>query len=209
MSRRASKTDAILDAARSLFLSNGYVGTSMDAVATVSAVSKQTVYNNFGDKRSLFEELLTRDMSRADVDVERLIARGVGRESLEEDLVEIATLYLRGVLQPDLLRLRRLVIGEAERFPELAASWYKNGPEQAYDMFSGLFRELTVRGDLRVDEPRVAAEQFNWLVLAVPLNRAMAYVDEKMPPADAELEALARSAVNMFLAVYGVQGHRR
>jgi len=209
MSRRASKTDAILDAARSLFLSNGYVGTSMDAVATVSAVSKQTVYNNFGDKRSLFEELLTRDMSRADVDVERLIARGVGRESLEEDLVEIATLYLHGVLQPDLLRLRRLVIGEAERFPELAASWYKNGPEQAYDMFSGLFRELTVRGDLRVDEPRVAAEQFNWLVLAVPLNRAMAYVDEKMPPPDAELEALARSAVNMFLAVYGVQGHRR
>lgn len=66
MSRQASKADAILDAARSLFLSNGYVGTSMDAVATVSAVSKQTVYNHFGDKRSLFEELLTRDMSRAD-----------------------------------------------------------------------------------------------------------------------------------------------
>src|SRR5699024_3963728 len=163
---------------------NGYVGTSMDAVATVSAVSKQTVYNNFGDKRSLFEELLTRDMSRAGVDVERLVARGVGGESLEEDLREIATLYLLGVLHAD------LVIGEAERFPELAASWYKNGPEQAYDMFSGLFHELTVGGDLTVDEPRVAAEQFNWLVLAVPLNRAMAYVDEKMPPADAELEAL-------------------
>lgn len=203
MKRKAAKRDAILDAARSLFLANGYIGTSMDAVAAASAVSKQTVYNHFSDKRTLFEELLTHDMTREDAHIGELATKIVDSEDLEEDLTELARAYLRSVLQPHLLRLRRLVIGEAERFPELAAAWYRNGPEQAYEVFSQMFTGLVDRGYLQVEAPRMAAEQFNWLILSGPLNRAMAYVDEEMPPAETEVEDIARSAVNVFLAAYG------
>ena len=45
-----AKRQAILDAAKSLFLTHGYANTSMDAVATLAGVSKLTVYSHFTDK---------------------------------------------------------------------------------------------------------------------------------------------------------------
>ena len=49
-----AKRQAILEAAKILFLSNGYANTSMDAVALEAGVSKLTVYSHFTDKETLF-----------------------------------------------------------------------------------------------------------------------------------------------------------
>jgi len=45
----------ILSAARDLFLVDGYVGTTLDAVAATAGVSPQTVYNLVGGKATLFK----------------------------------------------------------------------------------------------------------------------------------------------------------
>src|SRR5437870_1635054 len=42
--RSIRKRRAIVEAAEEVFLSNGYVGTSMDEIAARASVSKQTVY---------------------------------------------------------------------------------------------------------------------------------------------------------------------
>ena len=47
-----AKRAAILDAAEKLFLSQGFTGTSMDAVAKEAGVSKLTVYSHFSDKET-------------------------------------------------------------------------------------------------------------------------------------------------------------
>ncbi|WP_030040457.1 TetR/AcrR family transcriptional regulator, partial [Streptomyces resistomycificus] len=52
--RSARKRQAILEAATEVFLNKGYLGTSMDEVAALASVSKQTVYKNFTDKQRLF-----------------------------------------------------------------------------------------------------------------------------------------------------------
>src|SRR6516165_209016 len=57
--RTARKRQAILDAATTLFLREGYLATSMDQIAAAASVSKQTVYKQFTDKRSLFREIVT------------------------------------------------------------------------------------------------------------------------------------------------------
>jgi len=201
--RSARKRRAILDAARTLFLRNGYVGTSMDDVAALAKVSKQTVYKHFGDKRSMFVELLTGDMGGADDAVAALAEAVPQSDDLERDLRVFARAYLASVMQPHLVRLRRVVIGEAERFPDLARTWYSRGPEQAYAMFAGWFEVLDRRGLLHVDDPLLAAQEFNWLVLSIPLNRAMAepVVDE--PLDEAELHRYADEGVRVFLAAYG------
>ena len=49
-----AKRRAILEAAKSLFLRNGYDGSSMDAIAAEAGVSKLTVYSHFTDKETLF-----------------------------------------------------------------------------------------------------------------------------------------------------------
>src|ERR1700691_1816365 len=56
--RTARKRRAILGAATTLFLRDGYQATSMDQIAAAAAVSKQTVYKQFADKQSLFREIV-------------------------------------------------------------------------------------------------------------------------------------------------------
>ena len=52
------KRAAILAAAKALFISNAFAGTSMDAIAADAGVSKLTVYSHFGDKDNLFREVI-------------------------------------------------------------------------------------------------------------------------------------------------------
>src|ERR1700756_3853421 len=100
-----------MDAATTVFLRNGYVGASMDEVAALAAVSKQTVYKHFADKQRLFAEIVTGTVDEAGdrVHAEVLALRDSG--DLEADLRELARRQLALVLQPRVLQLRRLVIG--------------------------------------------------------------------------------------------------
>lgn len=53
------KRKAILEAAMSVFLKSGYLGASMDEIASSAQVSKQTVYKQFASKESLFVGIVT------------------------------------------------------------------------------------------------------------------------------------------------------
>ena len=46
---------------------------------------------------------------------------------IEADLRDLARRQLAKVMQPQVLQLRRLVIGEATRFPELGRTFYELG----------------------------------------------------------------------------------
>ena len=63
--RSARKRTAILEAATTVFLRKGYLGTSMDEIAALAAVSKQTVYKHFADKQRLFSEIVTSTVDEA------------------------------------------------------------------------------------------------------------------------------------------------
>jgi TetR/AcrR family transcriptional regulator, mexJK operon transcriptional repressor len=202
LGRSARKRQAILQAARALFLQHGYRGTSMDDIAAAASVSKQTVYQHFGDKRGMFVQILTADMGRADTSFAALAAAVPASRDLPADMRAFARAYLAAIMQPDLIRLRRVVIGEAERFPDLATAWYTDGPAAAYARFAGWFQELDRRGLLRVPDPLLAAQQFNWLILSIPLNEAMSRPTDDTPPSQSELHRYADEGVRVFLAAY-------
>jgi TetR/AcrR family transcriptional regulator, mexJK operon transcriptional repressor len=205
LGRSARKRRAILDAARALFLRSGYAGTSMDDVAARAAVSKQTVYKHFVDKERLFTAIITGDIAATEQLTRSLVDPLPDTQNLEHDLREFARRHIVEVMQPHLVRMRRILIGEADRFPDLAAAWYEHGPERAHATFAGWFTALAERGLLRVPDPLLAAEHFNWLVLSIPMNRAMFSGDDE--PFDRDhLEYYADEAVRVFLAAYGVPG---
>ncbi len=199
--RSARKRQAILAAARTLFLRKGYAGTSMDEVAALAAVSKQTVYKNFADKERLFTDIIVGDISEAEAQSQAIIDALPGSEDVENDLRAIARELVTTVMQPHLVRMRRVIIGEADRFPDLARAWYERGPERGYQTMADRFRALAQRGRLRVDDPLLAAQHFHWLVLSVLLNQAMFGGDEEFPTS--ELEHYADEGVRVFLAAYG------
>lgn len=199
--RSARKRRAIVDAATTLFLSNGYSGTSMDEVAALARVSKQTVYKHFADKERLFSEIVTAICDQiADPNIDEVQnLRDTG--DVERDLRDFGRRQLRAVMQPRLLQLRRLVIGEAGRFPELGRLFYERGPGRTIDALSALFERLASRGALELDDPRLAAAHFNWLVMSIPLNEAM-LLGEDEPATPAQLRRYADAGVRAFLAGY-------
>jgi TetR/AcrR family transcriptional regulator, mexJK operon transcriptional repressor len=197
----ARKRRAILDAATEVFLKSGYLGTNMDEIAALSAVSKQTVYKHFSSKEALFVEIVTSMTDAASDSVHNGVPEPTG-EDVGTFLQNYAYRQLTVVLTPRLMQLRRLVIGEVGRFPQLARVLYERGPQRAISILAKTFERLTARGSLVIDDPMIAAAQFNWLVMSEPLNRVMLLGDDAIPKASALRRHVADS-VRVFLAAYG------
>ena len=205
LGRSRRKRRAILDAATEVFLQHGYLGASMDDVAALAQVSKQTVYKQFASKEALFIAIVGGMTGTAGDEVQREIAELGERDDPERQLLAYAERQLLVVLTPRLMRLRRLVIGEATRFPELGRALFDGGPGRAIAGLSVAFAHWAERGLLAIKDPPAAASHFNWLVMGEPVNRAMLLGDEAIPAA-AALRRHAASAVRVFLAAYGRQG---
>lgn len=199
--RSARKRRAILEAASTVFLSNGYLGTSMDEIAKLAGVSKQTVYKHFADKERLFSEIVSATVDEiADPNTDEVLNLRLTGD-LDHDLRDFARRQLRAVMQPRLLQLRRLVIGEAGRFPQLGQLFYERGPERTIDALAALFEQLAAQGQLDIRDPRLAAAHFNWLVMSIPLNQAM-LLGQDEPATAAQLRRYADAGVRAFLAAY-------
>jgi TetR/AcrR family transcriptional repressor of mexJK operon len=199
--RSARKRRAIMEAATELFLRNGYQGTSMDEIAAVAAVSKQTVYKNFTDKQQLFSDIMLGSASRVGVFIDAMTATLVDTDDLDKDVGELARRYITTVIQPGVLQLRRLLIGESGRFPEVARTYHQQAPERTIAALASCFQRLAERGLLRLDDPLLAARHFAWLVLSIPLDKAMFYGNDE--PFDlADLHHFADEGVRVFLAAY-------
>jgi AcrR family transcriptional regulator len=196
------KHQAILAAAEEVFLRDGYLGANMEEVAAQSGVSKQTVYAHFGSKEALFVELVTSMTTVAGDGVHDEVADPSHRDDLPAFLAEYAYRQLSVVLTPRILSLRRLVIGEAARFPELGAALWASGPERAMRSMAARFARLDAAGWLRAEHPETAASFFNWLVMSEPLNAAMILGDAAVP-GERELREHCVEAVRVFLAAYG------
>ena len=199
----AGKRAAIVAAATDLFLRQGYHDTSTDQIAAAAAVSKQTVYNQFGDKKNLFHDIIlgvTATAERFAGELPQSIATIREPADVAPALRALARRYLAAVMNPQVLALRRLMIGEANRFPQLAADYYDRAPARVLAALADVFDRLAARGLLTTDDPAHAAEHFAYLVLGRPLDHGMFHVDAV--PAAAGLDRSADRAVAVFLAAY-------
>lgn len=203
--RTAAKRQQITDAALSLFLRNGYGKTSMDDVAAVAHVSKQTVYKQFTDKETLFREIgrgVTANSNRIVDELGEILATPVGTTDQLADLLErMARAYLDAVMRPHVLLLRRLMIAEAERFPDLAGDYYRWGPGRGIDLIASAVQRWAEQGLLTAPDARLAAAQLAYLALGAGQDHAIFHPGHT-PTAD-ERAQIATAASRTFLAAYG------
>jgi TetR/AcrR family transcriptional repressor of mexJK operon len=199
---RLASAGVIREAATVLFLRSGYLGTSMEEIATLAGVSKQTVYTHFADKERLFSDLILGSTERVDEFLRDVVESLQDPADMETELRQLASRYLAWVMRSELLQLRRLVIGESGHFPELTRTYYERGPERTLATLGSCFQRLADRGRLRLDDQMLAARHFAFLVLGGPLDRAMFCGDDAGLGPD-ELDRQAAAAVRVFLAAYG------
>lgn len=118
--RSARKRQAIMEAATGVFMEKGYSGTSMDDIAKLAAVSKQTVYKHFSDKEKLFSEIVLATTDRLDGMIALVADVPSDADALDENLTRLARQFFAALTQPQVLQLRRLVIANADAFPHSA-----------------------------------------------------------------------------------------
>ncbi|MEU8762297.1 TetR/AcrR family transcriptional regulator [Streptomyces sp. NPDC048659] len=199
-SATARKRQAIIDAALAEFLAEGYAAASMDAITQRSGVSKATVYKHFGSKERLFLAVIGGVLVRTYAGVAPGASGLAEAPEPRAALVRLAGDWARTLLRPDIMALRRLVIGEIDRFPQLGQLWYR----LTYDMYNGPLIEavtaLDARGTLDVPDPELAVQQLVAATVGVPQ-----LVHTFAPATEVDEEALDRqvaSGVDLFLARY-------
>lgn len=201
LTRSERKHQTILEAATAEFLRNGYAGTSMDAIAASAAVSKQTVYKHFADKDSLFGELVLDTMERVEGRIQAG-SRSLGSpDDLDQALVELAQRLVATILDSDVLAVRRLIVAEADRFPELGRAYYERGFKRGLQALARSFGELAEQGRLELDDPAAAADHFAGMVLWHPANQAM-FCGSGRAPTARRARRHAESGARAFLAAY-------
>ena len=200
--RSEQKRRSILQSAEELFLTRGFDGTSMDEVAVHAGVSKQTVYNQFANKAALFVEIIKSMTAQAAERVQTEMREAETIEQVATELSGHAERLLTIVMTPKLLQLRRLVIAEADRFPELGRALYHGGPGRAIAGLAVNLQRWADRDLLSISDAMVAATQFNWLVMGEPVNRAMFNADYILPK-DARNQHVEQ-AVRVFIAAYRI-----
>jgi AcrR family transcriptional regulator len=183
--------ERILNAATNLFLSHGYGATSIEAVARRARISKRTFYHRFPDKPALFVAVVHRIIEglRPPADIPLL------EGDLQEILRRLAGLILRAALSPQAIALNRLIVAESGRFPQLAAVT-TGATEEAIRLIAGILEDDVRAKRLALANPTFAAQQFLYMIIALPQRRAMGF---GAPMASAEIDAWAGDVVNLFL----------
>ncbi len=120
---------------------------------------------------------------------------------LEADLTALAADYLRAVLQEPVVQLRRLVVGEANRVPELAQLYYDQAPARTLAAFADCFSALRDRNLLHVPESAIAAQHFAFLIVGKSIDQALFYGGPQVL-AGIDVEDDVRAGVQVFLAAY-------
>src|SRR5262245_40983913 len=143
---------AVVEAARELFMRKGYAGTTMEEIAALAGITKRTVYNNYADKSALFSQIVVEVIAYAEAfarGVREEFAVGITAENLRATLDDVGRRLALRIIQPEVIALRRLLIGEAREFPALAAEYFERAPGQVLDALATGFEHLGQVGLLK------------------------------------------------------------
>lgn len=195
---RIAKERRLLDAALTVFARQGYSGTSMDTVAAVAGLTKPTLYKYFDSKETLFTAMM--EARRDDM---LLAFDQPSPKAMVLQLHAFAWGYARTVMRPDLMSLARLIIGEAQRFPEIGRAYQASGPDRVFDGMITYLTALREAGRLAFDEPDLAAHDLWGLVLSGLRTRAL-YEPDWQPDVD-ELARYIHNGLRVFLRAYSTQ----
>lgn len=200
--RRSRSEAGIVAAARRLFLDQGYDAVSIDDIARVAGVARQTVFNRFKSKDAVFRAMVEDHWERwgnstgfgavrhEDPVEDHLRAIGRGIEAFQKD--------------PDQIKFQRLIVGESRRLDWIGPAAYRAGKGPRMQALADHFGRLHAEARLHCPNPVLAAWQFVGLVqefLVWPQVMDIGEAAAELPAADVVIE----EAIRTFMARYGVR----
>jgi AcrR family transcriptional regulator len=198
--RGKARLARMLQVATELFLRDGYEQTSIDAILERSGGSKATLYAYFPTKEDLFRAVVdqvcenTHRPELLDVTADTRIV-----------LTEFGVSRIHVIMSPKHRAILGLIVGERERFPDLARTYFERGPLRSQALLSSFLNEQVRRGRLAIPDTEEAAQFFigmlkqRWafdvLLFPVPM------------PTEAALRQHVERVVATFLTLYKPATH--
>ncbi|MEJ2859570.1 TetR/AcrR family transcriptional regulator [Actinomycetospora flava] len=183
--------EALLGAARRLFLELGYDGTSLAKVAAEAGVSRATLFKQFPTKAELFSAMVTASWATDDAQ-----APPVPGHPLTA-LSTLGTRYAALLTRPGMADLFRIVIAELPRFPELGRTHFEVGKMPFFDSVRDHLLAEQRAGTLRFDDADLVTTQFLGMIANYVLWPRMLLLDWDPDPT-----SVARAVEEAALTVH-------
>ena len=192
------KRQQILDGAKRCFLSMGFEAASMNEITAEAGVSKGTIYVYFADKEELFAELIDRERGSMLISAQQLLDNA---GSVEQALTAFGRHVTLRLTSDQVVKAQRMVLGVAERMPDLARRFFGPDPFSGVAILKSYFDGKVASGDLAIADTELAARQFIDLAQAGIFKRRLfgSLTEEE---GRALVETVVGSAVGMFLRYY-------
>jgi AcrR family transcriptional regulator len=184
----------IFEAARTEFAAKGYAATSMDGVARRAGVSTKTLYRVIPNKAALFEAMIT---DRIDTFASVVRLRACDGSGIEKALREALIVCGELILDGDVISLQRMILGDSEKFPEIAETFYHKAIRRTEQTLANWLRAQGERGLIKIDDAEISAGILLGMLVFQP-QRAVLF-GHGLPPTRGELEQRAQTIAALFL----------
>src|SRR5579872_1781701 len=184
----------IFEAARLEFAANGYAATCMDDVARRAGISTKTLYRLIPNKAALFEAMIT---ERIDRFASRVRLRACDGSDVEAALREALIVCGELTLDGDVISLLRVIIGDSEKFPEIAEVFYHKAIRRTEQTLANWLRAQSERGLIKIDDAETSAGILLGMLVFQPQRAVM--FGHAPPPTREQLEQRARNVAAVFL----------
>jgi TetR/AcrR family transcriptional repressor of mexJK operon len=176
-----ARTQDLLKTAGTLFLEKGYSKVSLEMIAREAHVAVRTIYVKFGGKAGLFNAVIADGRSRYFA----IADMASDKRPIEQILNGFGLHLLRLMSLPQIVRMHRMVIAEANTNPELALTFDRAGPGQILEMLTRFFAQAEHKARFRADFPAdtLALHLFN-CILGDQVTRLMFEPQKQASDAD-------------------------
>ncbi|CCG39839.1 TetR/AcrR family transcriptional regulator [Magnetospirillum molischianum] len=191
--RGLARRQAMLDAARELFLEKGFECTSLTDILKRSKGSRSTLYEQFGSKAGLLRAMVEEVTST----VWQLLGDDSGPCTFcEAGLIELGRRFVYSALAPETIAVYRIIVAEGHRVPEIAEFFFNTGPRTLEHRLAERFRAaLSVREN--VGSPEEIAQIYLGAVLGdLHVRQVLGLVPHW---SDEQIDSHVRIAVGIFL----------
>ena len=156
--------ERVLDAAKLVFMREGFGAARVEEIASLAGVSKTTVYRQFGTKEELFRSIVWRAMADLRGKIALELEPGV---DFSANLASLIDALVEHMAIPDSVHTSRLVIGEAVRFPDIAKQFLQFVTTML-EPLTGVLEAAAAKGTIDIDNPANAASDLLTLVTGAP-----------------------------------------
>lgn len=186
--------EAILDAARAVFLAEGFAAASVGTIARQAGVSTKTIYRFFETKTDILVAVISGFMAMMLPGLDEFVVEG--RERLEPVLNHMLNELAPLGLSEGGLAANRLATTEVMRVPEMVAAFYREGHEKIVAALGRWLARQQEAGLIDVADPAQAAAMLLSMAYADLTRRSLI---EGAPPSEAVIRAWIAQAVAIFL----------